>query len=502
MATTDWLHAQNHPGATTCFLLGSVKSHDSLNELANYKEVYWFIEQKNLIPQYRIFPNLHPIALEFLNEEKLRNEIQSFLTKDPIAIPDIFCSRSILKENLSAYDFILRKIQIQMEETLRARKTREEEGYMAQKNILENLPYYIQNRLSNCTASALKDIPIAIIGAGPSLNASIHLLEQYHSHFLIFCADSVLSTLEKYKITPDAIISVDAEKPASACLMPNQRTIPLFLSLKSPHDWVERVNAPIHFLSGNILTEDWLSKHGVEKTTTTIHGNCGITAVNLAIHFGGSPILLFGMDHATDESGEGHAEHVNQEISRGTTHNPSKSTSTVPGNYSPKVNTFLLNEWEKLNNLISMAPATQEIWNITDRGAKFEAATLFHPDTFELSSTPLTQRPIIDFRIKQVHPDPLITVKNTIQNLIVQEKSLIDTILKTPESNAPDLLPLLVKLFQHLDLSKLLGNLSFKIIPHLLNWSHLNPMHQENILKETKILLTELAEAASTLSKL
>ncbi len=502
MATTDWLHAQNHPGATTCFLLGSVQSHDSLNELAKYKEVCWFIEQKNLLPQYRIFPFLHPITLESLDKEKLHQEIQSFLPKNPLAIPDIFCAQSILKENSNAYDFIIRQIQIQTEETLRARQTRQEEGFMAQKNILENLPHYIQNRLSACSAKGLKDTPVAIIGAGPSLDANIHLLEKYHAHFLIFCVDSALSTLEKTQIQPDAIISVDAEKPAQACLTPDQKTKALFLSLKSPHDWVERVTAPIHFLSGNILTEDWLAEQGIEKTAATVLGNCGITAVNLAIHFGCAPILLFGMDHATDESGLGHAENVNQNISRGKTHNPAKCTTTVPGNYSQKVKTFLLNEWEKLDNLISNASPTQEIWNITDRGAKFEAATLIHPQEFECQFPPLKPRPIIDYRQKPVHPDPWNHIQNITQNLLLQEQDLFHRILNTSNSNTENLRPELIRLFQQPELSKLLGNLSFKIIPNLLIWPNLTHLEKENLLKETKSTIQTLEKTFSTPCKL
>ena len=488
MSSKSWLFTQDNPGSNTCFLLGRISLEEDLFQFSKYKDVVWFIDQDYVQSRYHLYENLHISTLESIDQEKLEEIVQLLIQVNPSVLPDIFCSRGILDNHPAAYDLILQRIQINCEETLRARQTRQEEGYLAQKNIIENLPFYISNRISEDSFGKLQNIPVAIVGAGPSLDVSIGILKEHHEKFLVFAVDSTLSILHEYGIKPNATFSIDAEKPASACLPKGQSPGALFLTIKSPNDWCHTNYDQLHFLSGNNLTEDWLKEKGIKKTTLSALGNCGITAVKTAIHLGCSPILLFGMDHATSDSGDGHAKNVNQDISRGKTHNPASRNTTVPGNYSEKVRTFLLNEWEKLNQLIKQLPEAMEIWNVTDRGAKFDNTLLVHPETFKLDTNVLTDKP----RIHCNHISnslELQKVKEVINDLLINQQVNIDKIHTTIDANSSQLLLALTQLFQHASLSKLIGSFSFKTIPNLLIWDKLQIEQKQEIRKETISLI-------------
>lgn len=489
MNVKEWLFAQENQGSTTCFLLGRLNSEKQLHQFSKYSDVVWFVDQEYVQPKFQLYSNIHISPLESIDKEKLDEIIRLLIQVNPGAIPNIFCGPAILDHHPAAYDFVLQRIHIICEETLRARQTRQEEGFIAQKNILENLPYYVTNRISADLENRLNDIPVAIVGAGPSLDVSITVIKEHCSKFLVFAVDSALPILHNQGITPDATFSIDAEKPASACVQENQSPGALFLSIKSPNDWCEYKDNPIHFLSGNNLTEDWLEEQGISRAGLSALGNCGITAVKTAIHLGCSPILLFGMDHATSDSGEGHAQMVNQNISRGKTHNPASRSTTVPGNYSPRVKTFLLNEWEKLDNLISDLPQHQEVWNINDRGAKFEKAVLLHPDQFHSDLEPLQHRHEIPLRDSQNSQDSYTKLTHSLENILIQLKLEIEGVLEATKPNTQKTLQFLTEIFQHPQLAKLLGSLSFKAIPNLLKWNSLSEEAKMNILEETQSLL-------------
>ena len=501
MNSKEWLHKVEHPGSTTCFLLGRLSSEEHLHQLSPYQDVVWFVNKDYVQPRHQLHGNIHISTLESLDQEKLNEVIKLLIQVNPLALPDIYCCTSIIELHSPAYDFILQRIQIISEEIFRARLTRQEEGYIAQKNILENLPYYVTNRATTELKDSQKEIPVAVIGAGPSLDATIHIVKEYGSKFLVFAVDSALGILHEQGITPDATFSIDAEKPAAACVQEQQCPGSLFLSIKSPNDWCQFSESSKHFLSGNNLTEDWLVEQGIPKSELSALGNCGITAVKTAMHLGCSPILLFGMDHATSEFGEGHAQNVNQAISRGKSHNPASRNTTVPGNYSPRVKTFLLNEWEKLDQLISNLPESQEVWNINDRGAKYEKAKLVHPDQFTFNGKTLRHRPQISSNNPEPEQNDYLLLVDALDQLVSQQKATIDRILNSDDFETTGTLQNLSQIFQHPHLSKLLGNLSFKTIPNLLKWNTLMPEEKKSILDETKALLTLLKNTKSYLGK-
>ena len=333
---SNWFFENKHPDATTCFVLGEVDCNKIISSFEKYDYVVWFVCEGGLPDESEKYSNIYPMFLETTDEKKLIEIVGTLINANYNFVPDIFCSKKILENNPASYNLILRHIQIQSEETLRVRKMRTLEGFCSQKNILDNIPYFTQYRFDNRSQNKLSKKPVAIVGAGPSLDFSIDKLKGLTESAYIFSVDSVVTKLYENNIRPDAVFTVDAKKNVSDCLKKDQIIPSLFLSLKSPHNWITSECPNKHFLSANIGTEDWLSENGFSKTIPKIIGNCGITAVNFALFLGCSPIMLFGMDHAIDEdSGQGHAKGINLKVERAT-FIPEKCKNTVPGNYKPR----------------------------------------------------------------------------------------------------------------------------------------------------------------------
>lgn len=491
MNVQNWILENKHPGATSCFILGEIENLRVLEPFKSYNYVVWFVSEKQLPKNSSEYKNIFPMTLESIDSSKLDEIVTTLINENISLIPDIFCSQKILDNHAQSYDLILKTIQVKSEEKLRVGKMRKLEGFSSQKNILNNLPFFIQNQLGDHAENLLLAKPVAVVGAGPSLDCSINVLEKYHRNFYIFCVDSAFSKLRNRNIQPDAVFTIDAEKQMNACLNENESIHSLFLSLKSPHEWATRKDTKKYFLSAQILTEDWLAENGCVKTIPRVIGNCGITAVNLAVFLGCSPIMLFGLDHSADEkTGQGHASEVNLKISRAT-YNPNKCKHTVPGNYQPRVKTFLLNEWEKLNELISGTRDSQEIWNITDRGAKYDNAKLIHPEKFIFPKEIKFEKENLHFETRSIEENRLQDLKHQIQQFLRKKGNLVQLILKCNSINNETCV-LLSTLFQENLISKLLSNFTFKIAPVLLNWRDVSEDERFEVLRETKDMLHEI----------
>ena len=275
--TQEWLLKEEREGATTCILTGRVSTQLGLECVSNYPCVLWFVDEEGAKAAGIVPPNVHTAVIETLAPEDVDHVLNTLLLINPLVLPDLFCRNSILQRNTPEYNFITGRIQMLCEATLRTRMTRNDEGFTAQKNILKNLRHYIANRASNDWKGRLAEMPIAVIGSGPSLDISVKQLAKEREKLIVFAADSALPCLHAHGIAPDATFSIDTEKPASKCIPQGLNPGLVFLASKSPHDWQEDCVDSV-FLSGNNLTEDWLTKQCIEDPGA-MHGqlrhHCG-----------------------------------------------------------------------------------------------------------------------------------------------------------------------------------------------------------------------------------
>ena len=482
-----WLLEQKKNGSTSCFIIGALDDHSSLKNFAYYNHVVWFIQQENLPPDPTIYDNVYPMTLDSIDEPKLDEIINTLCQENLVCTPDIYCSPDILENCSNAYDLILQRIQLFLEEKIRGVNTQRIHGFKSQKNVLRNIPHLLSNRLSDSSRNSLKNIPAAIIGAGPSIDEGIEVIKKFHSNFLIFCTDSAVRILNEINIEPDAIITVDASKEPDQILDSKKEIKSVFVSLKSPLTWVEKVDSNVHYISGTNLADEWLKQNGFPITGARIVGNCGITALNLSIFFGCNPIMLFGMDHAASDDGKRWSSaHSERESS------VKDILTTVEGNYSPSVKTHVAGELNAASSIVSELPPNQKVWNVTDRGAKIKGAKVIHPKDFDLKEKIITKEKSFDFKSKNLNKKELKELFNKIKSTLQKNKSIIRNLKKFGKNDLENVHVSLAKLFKDDNIFKLCGNFTLKITPLLVLWSQLEDSEKQNILDESIVMLEEL----------
>ena len=81
-------------------------------------------------------------------------------------------------------------------------------GKIWQSNIMKNLK--LASKISSKTAGGGNKKKAAVIAAGPSFDETINLLLK-HDDYYIISTDTAFSTLLKYGLIPDAVISLDGQ---------------------------------------------------------------------------------------------------------------------------------------------------------------------------------------------------------------------------------------------------------------------------------------------------
>ncbi|WP_198006296.1 motility associated factor glycosyltransferase family protein [Alkaliphilus oremlandii] len=79
-------------------------------------------------------------------------------------------------------------------------------------NILRNIKFIPKNSIVDKVKDIIKNVPIIIISAGPSLENNIHLLNKVKEKAIIIAVGSAVNILEKNNIQPNIILAIDGNK--------------------------------------------------------------------------------------------------------------------------------------------------------------------------------------------------------------------------------------------------------------------------------------------------
>ena len=185
-------------------------------------------------------------------------------------------------------------------------------GKIWHKNILLNLSYICQlsstqvnAALAHCPTSFPIEKTAAIIAAGPSLDGCIEQIraESESGELFVVAADTAFGTLQKSGITPDAVVSIDAQHVSSRhflCALASSKTvfvfdlctppeIPPFLSAKGNTVLFVRTGHPLSALAAKALTIPLLDSGS---------GTVTIAAADWAKSVGFRSLKFFGADFA------------------------------------------------------------------------------------------------------------------------------------------------------------------------------------------------------------
>lgn len=471
------LKIQEYPGATTCIAIGSLP--DSPEMWNRYRAVLWFADASCQTPassrtEWIRIPAFDP------GNSLVTTSINAFLQRDHRHLPTLVIGSCTTRGTTrsEAHVPLIAYVTAEMEQTHRARITRQQDGFTWQKHILTNLFDYIEHRLPVSWKGALTGLPAVVCGAGPSFAVSAPKLAPHASNAVIFAADSSLRALAKLNIVADFAVSVDVAKIPSKCLPDTCQPRKVVLSAVSPPQWQEVIGSYDRlYLASNLLTLDWLASIGIDRTAVGVKENCGATAIELARFLGCAPIFLFGMDLALDSAGGGHRHHgdVEKSVYATSGFNAAQPHPMVPGNISELVATHVIGDWRELDNRLASWPPGL-VYNVNDRGARLRGTALVSPNSFDLP--PVNESLKMDLLDSLANADSVSI--SVIQSVAAElrhatSKALANLPAMESDANAgrfKNVITALQQLFSEPAFGRAFGAESLRVMPHLL------PPHQ------------------------
>jgi len=168
-----------------------------------------------------------------------------------------------------------------------------------QKNRFYNLKHFANSIGAEFFFEKFKNKPIIIVAAGPSLDKNIKYLHWVKNKAIIIAVGTVLKKLEKEKIIPDLIVSLDAgEANWEHFRRVKYEKIPILYELMINTKILDHhIGEKIVFASTDIISawgEEILGKKGFIKSGGTV----ALTGYDFAVKMGGNPIILMGQDLA------------------------------------------------------------------------------------------------------------------------------------------------------------------------------------------------------------
>lgn len=310
-----------------------------------------------------------------------RGVVELFFEKNLKHLPSLFVCRGVEREPL--YEAVLALVYEVSESAFRMRMTRQRDAFQWQEHCIRNALDYVKRRVPPAWEGCLLGRRGFVVGAGPSLEASMDTLVRVRNAGIVFAADSAWSVLRERGIEPDFVVSIDAAKRAGKCVPSDGvRGERVVLSLVSPPDWREAVGGGNRFyVSSNQLTGKWLQKNGVAPPPVSVRENCGATALEMARFLGCGALYVFGMDLALGSAGGARRHHrgVDASLYQESGFSERQQFPKVPGNFSEAVFTHVIGDWRELDARLARWPADL-VRVVSDRGARFSNTRVIHPE--------------------------------------------------------------------------------------------------------------------------
>ena len=491
----DWLSESVSDGAKSVIVLGSV-DRLTISELSKEFSmgILLFSSKKETIGPL-------PEKVTFIDRKEsasvIKEKLENFMLLDYDSPPTVKVSKSISDESTSEYNKILDLTISEIDSTMRARRTRSETGYLRQRQVFVNLAGYLTKRIPTEWNGLAQGSLAVVVGAGPSLDVTLPLLKSGIPKPIIVASDSSLTALRSANLNPDFVVSIDPQKTFESCSEEGYSPGIAVLSSQSHESWSKKWGKNCCYLSGRIITEDWLTEKGISKTDVIAINNAGLTALMVANFLNPSAILTLGMDLSGGGAGqERYAKNTNRaDIQIFASH-----YHKIPGNFSDTVTTPFLSDWQETSAFCRKISENKTIINLNDRGAKLEGATLVHPDQVEELKNVLNQI-IKPFNSEEL---ALLNKRKSLRGLGLNQllcqltticDSIWDTFPKQENENNAILLNFLRETLADHDKAKLLGDFAFSVMPIISPEKKPTLLELKGFSKEIETLIWKLEDA-------
>ena len=153
-----------------------------------------------------------------------------------------------------------------------------------------------------------KDMPVIIVAAGPSLEKNMDLINEAKGKAFIIVVDTTVGRVMEKGIKPDAVISMDGEKPVDMFKVKGIEDVPFLAEVGTSSDVLEYVRPKdLFFISANSgIWKEMFKK--MDSGIADIELGLSVTtaAVAVAVSWGITKIILIGADLAfTNDCSDG-----------------------------------------------------------------------------------------------------------------------------------------------------------------------------------------------------
>ncbi len=490
--SSSWLSETNVENATTAILLGQVSEESILQEIEQFQGGVLLISLKTKPPMFKPLQCLHAKS----SPSTIKEKVTEFLALDYDNPPVVKVSKDVEDCENFDYSTILTSVIREIDTTLRARRSRNETGFLRQSQVFQNFSSYLNERVSNEWQSLGNQSLVIVVGAGPSLDVTLPLLEASFPKPIIIATDSSLKALCDQGITPHFVVNLDPEKSFQSCSYPNYTPGYAILSSQSHPSWSAKWKEKKALLSGRVVSEDWLAEKGISKTSILSINNAGLTALSFANFLRPAAIMLVGMDLSGGGSGE---KRYANNTGRSQIEVHALNYHQIPGNYKRVVPTPFFSDWQETSEACSRISQERLVINLNDRGAELEGTTLIHPDGFDdlqealqENLKPFSEKNLDALKKKGISEAGLTQI---LTMLATKCDQIWEKLGSDEEPKFKNLSQTLTEIFADRDTASLLGDFAFSIMPKIVQPQKLAKTELEEIALQLKQLVWMLEDA-------
>jgi hypothetical protein len=302
-----------------------------------------------------------------------------------------------------------------------------------------------------------KEVPIFIVGNGPSLDSSIEAIKEWQGQAIVVSCGTTLQALHRHGITPDFHAEIEQNRSTFdwAVLIGDLdylKNITL-ISCNGIHpDTCDLYrDVMIAFKEGESSTVSALNVLGRENFTTLLNAFPTVSnfAIDLFSTIGFTSIYLIGVDLGFVDVKHHHSKSSGYYQENGEeTYDFTKSANTsliVPGNFRPKVNTkheFKVSR-QVIEQVTSAKPKGQEFYNCSD-GAKIQGALPIRPDELLIVVTENQKTQVVEklktqiFSTKELSNYSERFEKQFSHDLLITELEAFEALLEKEVTNKDD----------------------------------------------------------------
>jgi hypothetical protein len=174
-------------------------------------------------------------------------------------------------------------------------------------NYFANLPYFVKYP-SVDILKGFKDVPMVIVGAGPSLKKNAHLLKEIKGRAVIVAAVTAYKPLLGYGVVPDIVIAAEkCDLPEYFTYDESDRNIRLILAdVANPRMFERETRNKFIFFNPHCDLGHKFSRLFGATYLPSCGGSVTTVAFDIGVMFGFSPVVFVGQDLAYGDDGRTH----------------------------------------------------------------------------------------------------------------------------------------------------------------------------------------------------